>query len=306
MSTINSQVDSATMRAAVGIMTFEQAQDQLPVPTKFAALALKRLVARGAIRNTSNATVPVGGISVDAMKSFFIDGAANRVLRDQIGAPPESLLPILLRPDGSGFDLTFVSHFVWAFYSGVVKLINMQMPPSYGELEAAAWLDSPKWGGAAMAAGNTSVAATVTPEIKALIAGPLDTRYMVNAKGISQAKNFRNAGELFLVSRLQAYVNTVLEQREDAQRFAVEEQDPTSRGGRELVNLYSSPEVYAAIVGAAVAAMKASIGTIIASLSMPPLGGADGPSRRFAMYVSKATILQAAGTDYPRLASLAF
>jgi hypothetical protein len=304
MTMLNSTaaIQGASNRAAIGVLRFEQAAAELPAPPGQQALALKRLVARGAVPAVENATIPDAGISIDALKNFLLDGAANRAVRQSVGAPPETLLPIFLGA-GDWFDLKFLSHLAGDVQKGLVKLIGLQMPPSYDEMQAAVRLGSTKWGNAVSKPGDTFMPAELTADMQALIRRPIDVSQLTAPKGIEQAKYFRNAAEVLLVSRLQAYAYGELIRREDQQRYLP---GAPAFGGRGLDSLYASASVYADILSTSISAMQNSVGSTLQTLIMPDVKDGNPSSRKFGMFISEAMILQAAGTSYPRLAALAF
>jgi hypothetical protein len=303
---IQEAVGAAALGAAVGVLTFEQAAAMLPVGAGKNALALRRLVARGSIKAIDNPSLPQAGITVEAMKDFLINGAANRALRTTAGAPEETVLPIFDSEGRDWFAFCWLGYLVGFVREALVAQVRLQMPPSYEEMQAALRYGNTKWGSAATAQGNTFVPAAATNQMQEFLRLPIDTSFMTQAKGIRQAGHLRNMGEVYLVYRMQtlAYAETLRREQEKWSKAGADYgSDVTYRG---FTAFYASPAVYAEIVQAVVAAMTDTYGEIVVDMNLPGLGEVYPQARKFGMYVSDAEIVRMSGTDYPRLAGLAF
>jgi len=322
---------STDVQTAIGTLTFDQAASTLPVPSDRKTLALKRLIARGAIATIENPTLGTV-ITVESMKDFVVNGSASRALREHQNMPPETLLPIFIVDGGNSnwFDLRYVKHLVDMFQTTIVSLIKQQMPPSINELAAAARFNSLEYDAVkTLSPGNMYIPADVdpridtkiAPQIVALIRQPIDLRQLTMARAKQQAIPFKNLGELVLVVQLQYFAMSVIRQR------AVRSHLPsTIRMSDSVVAvdgfeaLYASASQYGEIVIEAQDAMQKLIGTAQTYMYIPEItqGNSSWPEnmqynsiipgsyRQYTRYISHEMILKIAETSYPRLVALSF
>jgi len=324
---------STDVQTTIGILTFGNAAAALPVTPERQTMALQRLIARSAITTLENPTLGTV-ITVEAMKDFFTNGAANRAMREHLNMPPETLLPIFVsdESDANWFDLRYVSHLVDSFQVSIVALIQQQMPPSIKELADAARFRSPDYDAVkTLEPGNVSIAAQVdprfdpkiAPQIVSLIRQPIDLRQLTIPKARRQAIPFKNLGELVLVANLQYFAIDIIKRRASAALSPSAIRMSDSLVSYEGIDaLYASVAQYAEIVVEAQKAMQNTIGLAYASMQIPEVAPSviaqNQPTwpentsftsqsyRRYERFVSHEMILNIAETSYPRLIALAF